>query len=174
MKTPVSERTSTTEGANTMNWDRIEGNWKQFKGRAVAALAAALGLVSGADALADPMSKAEYQVARRDIQSDFKGSRIGCEPMLGPVKEICLVEVSGRETVALAELEAAYLPSARTRNDAHIAKAQAGYALALKKCDYTAAPAKDACLKDAEAFHVAARADPEAQAKTAAINAGKR
>jgi hypothetical protein len=143
-------------------------------GPGLTALAVAIGLASGTDALADPMSKAEYQVARRDIQSDFRGSRIGCEPMLGPVKEICLVDVSGRETVALAELEAAYLPSVRTRHDAHIAKAQAGYALALKKCDYTAALAKEACLKDAEASNVAARADPDAQAKTAAINAGKR
>jgi hypothetical protein len=61
-----------------------------------------------------------------------------------------------------------------TRHDAHIAKAQAGYALALKRCDYMAAAAKDAFLEDAEASHVAARADPEAQAKAAAINAGKR
>jgi hypothetical protein len=144
------------------------------KRRAVAALVAAIGLASGTCALAQTMSKAEYLVARKNIVSDFKGARTGCEPMLGNVNDLCLVDVGGREAIALAELEAAYLPSVRTRQDAHIAKAEAGYALALKKCEYTAAPAKDACLKDAAASHVAARADPDVQAKAAAINAGKR
>ena len=145
-----------------------------MKRRTVAALSAAIGLASGTWALAQPMSKADYLVARNNIVSDFKGARTGCEPMLGDVNDLCLVDVAGREAIALAELEAAYLPSVRTLHDAHIAKAQAGYALALRKCHYTAATAKDACLRDAEASHVAARADPEVQAKATAINAGKR
>ena len=143
-------------------------------GRAVAALAAAIGLASGTCAFAQPMSKAEYLVAQKNIVSDFKGARIGCEPMQGNVNALCLVDVAGREAIALAELEAAYLPNPKTRNDVHIAKAQAGYEMAREKCAHKPADAKGACLKEAEAGHVAARADPDAQARTAAINAGKR
>jgi len=95
------------------------------RGRAVAALVAAFGLASGTYAFADPMTKADYQVARKNIESDFKGARIGCEPMLGNVKDICLADVRGREGIALAELEAAYAPGAKTLNDVQLAKDQA-------------------------------------------------
>jgi hypothetical protein len=100
---------------------------------AIAGLAAAIGLASGTFALADPMSKAEYQVARRNIVSDFKGARIGCEPMRGDVLDICLVDVAGREAIALAELEALYLPGAKTREGVDGAKAQARSALAAAR-----------------------------------------
>jgi len=111
---------------------------------ALAAIVGTIGLASATCAFADPMSKAEYQVARKNIASDFKGARIGCEPMRGDVLDICLVDVAGREAIALAELEAAYQPSVKTRGDVDSAKARARSALA------------------------------GAQPKSAAINAGKR
>ena len=104
-----------------------------MKGRAVVALAAAIGLASGTCAAADAMSKADYQVARKNIASDFRGARIGCEPMSGSVQDLCLVDVAGREGIALAELEALYLPGAKTREGVDIAKAQARSALAEAK-----------------------------------------
>jgi len=75
---------------------------------AVAAIAAAMGLASSACALAEPMSKAEYQVARKTVESDFRTARIGCEPMRGKVHDICMADVTGREGIRLAELEALY------------------------------------------------------------------
>lgn len=139
--------------------------------RAVAALAAAIGLASSPCALAEPMSKAEFQAARKNIESDFKGAKGGCEPMRDNVKDICLADVTGREAIALAELEAVYQPGPKTREDLRIARAQAGYALAREMCDDKAANAKDACLKEAEAANVVARADARAQLTTAEANA---
>ena len=125
---------------------------------AVAAVAAATGLAFSGCALADSMSSAEYQAARRNIESDYKGAKGGCEPMRANVKDICLADVTGREGIALAELEALYQPGPKTHNGVRIAKAQAGYWLAREKCDDRPDKAKDVCLKEAEAANIAARA----------------
>ncbi len=73
------------------------------------ALAAAAGLAFSQFGLAQPMSKAEYQVARKTVESDFRTARIGCEPMRGKVRDLCMADVTGREGVKLAELEAFYV-----------------------------------------------------------------
>ena len=52
---------------------------------AVAALAAAIGVAFSTLALAEPMTKAEYQAARKIIDSDYKGAKVGCEPMTANV-----------------------------------------------------------------------------------------
>ena len=75
---------------------------------AAAAIAAAIGLAPTGYALAQPMSKSEYQVARRTVESDFRTARVGCEPMRGKVHDICMADVTGREGIKLAELEALY------------------------------------------------------------------
>ena len=79
-----------------------------MRSAAAAALAAAIGLPYCACALAQPMSRAEYQAARRTVESDFRTARIGCEPMRGNVRDICMADVTGREGIRLAELEAVY------------------------------------------------------------------
>ena len=75
---------------------------------AVAALAATFGLVFSPCVPAQPMSKADYQVARKTVESDFRTARIGCEPIRGNAHEICMADVTGREGIKLAELEALY------------------------------------------------------------------
>lgn len=99
-----------------------------MRSAAVAALAAAIGLTSSACALAQPMSKAEYQVARRTVESDFRTARIGCEPMRGNVREVCMADVAGREGTKLAELEALY-----ARQDASDARLETRHSAAKKR-----------------------------------------
>ena len=99
-----------------------------MRSAAVAALAATIGLASSACALAQAMSKAEYQVARRTVESDFRTARIGCEPMRGNVREVCMADVTGREGIKLAELEALY-----ARQDASDARLETRHSAAKKR-----------------------------------------
>jgi uncharacterized protein YjbJ (UPF0337 family) len=133
----------------------------------VMTLVAMIGLAHGAVALAAPMSKAEYDGARKDIESDHKSAKIGCEPMPGSVKDVCLAEVRGRHELAIAELEHAYAPSAKAQYQLRIVKARAAHSAARKQCDDKAGIAKDTCLKDNEAVSAAARTNAAAQLKTA-------
>lgn len=97
--------------------------------RRPAALAlAAIALAFGTAALAQPMSKAEYQAARRTVESDFRTARIGCEPMRGDVRDLCMADVSGREGIKLAELEAFY-----ARQDAGDARLEARHSAVKKR-----------------------------------------
>jgi hypothetical protein len=135
------------------------------------AVAAAFAMAFSTFALAESMTKAEYQTARKNIESDYKSAKVGCDPMRANVKDICIADVTGRESIALAELEAVYQPGPKTQNDVRIARAQAGYWLAKEKCDDKAGHARDVCLKEAEAASMAARADAKAQLKTSEANA---
>jgi hypothetical protein len=130
--------------------------------------AIAMGLAFGAAAATHAMSKSEYTAAKKTIEADYKGLKAGCEPMLANAKDICNAEANGKHQVALAELEAAYKPSDKTRYNWGVAKADAVYAVDKEKCDELAGNAKDVCVKEADAKHVAAKADAKAHMKVVA------
>jgi hypothetical protein len=134
-------------------------NWPSIGAAAAIALAACT--TSGAQGL----GKAEYQAARKTLESDFRTAKIGCEPMLGNVRTICMADVRGREVVALAELRAAYEPTPEALMEVRILKARAGLALARARCEDVPAPRKAACDLEAEAAHGAALAAPPTAAK---------
>lgn len=144
-----------------------------LKPRTLPALSAAIALAFNAAALAEEMSRAEHHAARAIIESDFKGVRIGCEPMRANVKAICLADADGRERVALAELQALYQPSDKARYEVRLAQADAIHAVARQTCDDRAGPAKNDCVKQADAAHVAARADAKAERAPAQPRSGK-
>ena len=123
-------------------------------------MAAALGLLAFDDSRAQNLGKAEYLALRKTIESDFRTAKIGCEPMLGNVRTICMADVRGRESIALAELRAAYERTDEARMEVRILKARAGLALARARCEDAAAHRKAACTADAEAAHGAALAAP--------------
>ena len=130
--------------------------------------AIAMGLAFSAAAVTKGMSKPEYTAARKTIEADYKGLKAGCEPMLANAKDICNAEAKGKHQVALAELQATYKPSDKARYNVGIAKADAIYAVDKEKCDDLAGNAKDVCVKEAEAKHVAAKADAKAHMKVVA------
>jgi len=124
----------------------------------ITAIAAAVSLAFSACAMASSMTKDEYKAGKKGIEADYTSMKAGCGPLLA------------NANVALAELEAAYKPSAKTRYEVRIAKADADYAVAKEKCDDLAGNAKDVCVKEAKAAHVAAKADAKTQLKTADAN----
>jgi len=79
--------------------------------------------------------------------------------MSGNAKDICMQDAKGKEKVAKAEAEASYQNTAKAREAARVAQADATYSVAKEKCDDQTGNAKDVCVKEAKAAHVKAIAD---------------
>ena len=132
--------------------------------------AAAFSLAFSAAAMADSQSKAEYKADKNSIQAEYKSAKAGCDRFTANAKDICVAEAKGKEDVALSELEARYHPSPKANYNVLIAKAQADYSVAKQRCDDMSGNAKDVCVKEAKAALSAAKADAQAQMKTANAN----
>jgi hypothetical protein len=135
------------------------------------ALSAVFCLAIGTGALAGTMSMTDHKAANADILANYKTDTAACAAMTGNVKDICVQEAKGRETIDKAQLLAYDSPSDKHRYGVRIAKADAAYAVAKEKCDDFSGNAKDVCLKEANSAHVAAKADAKVAEKTADANA---
>jgi hypothetical protein len=131
----------------------------------------ALGVAFSAGAMAENMSKTDYKAGKDKIAAEYKTGKAACASLAGNVKDICTADAKGKEKVALAELEASYKPSNKTRYEARAAKAEADYAVANERCDDKAGNEKDVCVKEAKAVETTAKADAKAQMKTSDANA---
>lgn len=129
-------------------------------------IALAVSMAFSAGAMAEGMSKASYKADKARISAEYKVDKAGCASLSGNPGDICVAEAKGKEKIAKAELEASYEPSRKSRYEAHVAKAEADYAVANEKCDDLAGNAKDVCVKEAKAAKIAAKADAKAQMKT--------
>lgn len=134
-------------------------------------IALAVSLAFSAGAMAQGISKSDYQAGKGRIAAEYKSARAACASLSGNTSDICVAEASGAEKVALADLEAGYKPSPKTRYQARAASAEADLAVAKERCDDMAGNAKDVCVKEANAAATAAKADARAQMKTSEANA---
>lgn len=131
----------------------------------------AVSLVFSVGAMAQGMSKTDYNTSREKISADYKSAKAACDSMSGNPKDICIAESKAKEKIAKAELEASYKPTPKNRYQAQVAKADADYAVAKERCDDLAGNAKDVCVKEAKAAQTKAKADAKAQMKTTDANA---
>ena len=132
----------------------------------IKALALAVGFAFGASALAQGMTKEDYQAGRQRIETDYKSAKANCASLSGNPNDICLAQARGGEKVAVAELDAGFKPTPTTRYKARVAKAEADYAVAKERCDEMAGNTKDVCVKESKAAQTTAVADAKAQMKT--------
>jgi hypothetical protein len=130
------------------------------------AIAVAIGLVFSAGAMAQSLSKSDYEAEKDRIAAAYKSDKANCDAHSGNKKDVCIAEAKGNEKIAKAELEARAEPSAKHHYDVLIAKADADYAVAKEKCDDQAGNAQDVCVKEAKAVETRAKADAEVQMKT--------
>jgi len=137
-------------------------------------IALAVGVAFSAGAMAQNMSKNDYQDAKTRIGTEYKSARTACASLSGNRNDICLAEAKGTEKVALADLEAGYRPTAQTRHEAGVARAEADLAVAKERCDDMAGNAKDVCVKEATAAATIAKADARSRMKTSDANATAR
>lgn len=129
-------------------------------------IAAALTLAFSASSMAQGMSKTAHKAAEEKIEAEYKAAKTGCDSLAGNAKNICLAEVKGKESVAKADLEVEYKPSAKARYEARMAKAERDYKVAKEKCNDKGGNLKDLCVKEAEAALTTAKADAKLQEKT--------
>jgi hypothetical protein len=130
----------------------------------------AIGLAFGSGALAQTMSKTQYNAARDGIAAEYRTAKAACRSLSGNAKDICKAQAGGEEKVAKAELDAKYKPSVDASYKARVARADANYSVAREECDDKAGNIKDVCVKEAKAALVSAKADALAQKKTVNAN----
>jgi len=128
------------------------------------ALFAAAGLGLSGAALAQmnanmPVSKAAYEQARNDADAQYKLDKQACSSLAGNANDVCVAEAKGKDRVAKADAEAAYTHTAKARQNARVAHAQAAYDVAVEKCDDLAGNGKDVCVKEAKAALVKGKAN---------------
>ena len=56
------------------------------------AVASAIVLAFSAAAIANSMSKAEYNAAKKNIEAGYKSAKALCGPLLANAKDICMAE----------------------------------------------------------------------------------
>jgi len=135
------------------------------------AIVLAIGFAFSAGAMAQSISKDDYQAGKDKIAAEYKSARAACASLSGNSSDICVAEAKGTEKVAMADLEASYKPTSKTLYQARVAKAEAALAVAKERCDDMAGNAKDVCVKEAKAAATSAKADAKAQMKTSEANA---
>jgi len=128
--------------------------------------ALAISLAFSAGAMAQSLSKTDYEAGKDQIAAEYKVAKAGCATLSGNPNDICMAGAKGNEKVALADLEATYKPGIETRYEARVAKANADYGVAKERCDDQAGNTKDVCVKEAKSAETAAKADAKARMKT--------
>ena len=137
----------------------------------ISAITLVIGLAFSTGAMAESMTKNQYKSHVKSIESEYMVDKAGCDSLAGNAKDICVAEAKGKQSVAKAELEANYKPSVKARYNAHVAKADADYSVAIQKCDDKAGNDKDVCVKEAKAAKVHQIADAKTQMKSKNANA---
>ncbi|MFZ3084388.1 hypothetical protein [Rhodoferax ferrireducens] len=131
------------------------------------AVVLAIGLAFSVGAMAQGMTKVQYETARTGVSAELKLARAACDSFSANAKDLCLAEASGKEKVATAELNARFAPSEAASYKVRLARADADYVLAREKCDDLAGHVKDVCVKETKAKAVTAKANAKVHMKTA-------
>lgn len=131
----------------------------------VKVLAFTIALAFSAGAVAQNVNETEYKAGKDRISAEYKMAKASCAALAGNAKDVCGAEATGKDNVALADLEATYKPTEKNRYKVRVAKAEADYGVAMQKCDDLSGTPKDVCVKEAKAAQISAKADAKAQMK---------
>ncbi len=112
-----------------------------------------------ASAGASPLSEDGYKSAKKDADTQYGIDKSGCGSLNANAKDICLAQAKGKHEVAKADAEVAYKNTAKHREEARVARAEAAYKVSIEKCDDLAGNPKDVCVKEAKAALVAGKAE---------------
>jgi hypothetical protein len=106
-----------------------------------------------------PMTKVDHATAKKHAGMQYKVEKDACASLAGNTRDVCMTEAKGHEKIALAEADAAYANTPKSREKARTAHAQAARDVAVEKCDDLAGNPKDVCVKEADALLVRGKAD---------------
>lgn len=121
--------------------------------------AAAFGISSAVDSPRTLMSRADYSVARKSIESETRIALGHCRAVDGAPRDVCKAEVRAEERIKRADLDARYHGTVSAAADARLARAKAQYDIAKAKCGVYGSEQKVECLQSARAEKARALAD---------------
>jgi len=135
-------------------------------------IAAGLGIAAASEAqvtgpATTPLSKEAYATAKKNADTQYESDKAACASLSGNAKDICAAEAKGKASSAKADAEAGFKNTPKAREHARIARAQAGYDVAMEKCDDLAGNPKDVCVKEAKAELVKGKANANVDRVTA-------
>ena len=142
-----------------------------FKAPQLAALAIALSCGFATSTMA--MTSAEHKAQEKRIEADYKTNKDKCQSLSGNAKDIYASEAKGMEKIAKADMASQYKPSPKADAKLRETRADAVYDTAKEKCDDLAGNAKDVCVKDAKAAHVAALGEAKVRQTSATTSGDK-
>lgn len=160
-----------TELASSKLHKPIKSSRNIMKNFTINSITLAIGLVFSFSAAAESMTKAQLKAHEKNIQAEYKVALAACDSLSGNANDICVAEAKGNKSIALAESEASYKPSAKTHYNVNAAKADADYEVAIQKCDDKAGNAKDVCVKEAKAVNTHQMSDAKLKMKSSEANA---
>lgn len=119
--------------------------------RYLAVVTVVLGLLFLVDANAESMTKHQYNVQDKIIESTRNVEMEKCKALSENANDICEAKAEGKGNVAEAELKRNFKPSAKSRYTLAETKANAAYEVAIEKCDDKTSTEKDRCVDNAKA-----------------------
>ncbi|CAG0953514.1 hypothetical protein MTYP_00325 [Methylophilaceae bacterium] len=128
-------------------------------------IAIVLGLSFSVGAMAENMSKTQYNTLEKNIEFEYRNAKAECASLAGNEKDICIVEAKANMRIAKSQLKVDYKPSTVTRYDARVALAEADYSVAMERCDDKSDKNRGACVLDAKAAKASEIANARTQSK---------
>lgn len=108
------------------------------------------------------MDKDLFKATQDRIDAAYQSEQAQCASLKGNARKVCEAEAKANRKVAKAEAEAEYKNTAKARTMAIVARADAAYSVARKKCDELSGTEKTVCITEAKAARVRAKADARA------------
>jgi hypothetical protein len=120
-------------------------------------LFAVAGLMSSPAGAA--MDKDAFKATQDRIDATYQSDKAQCASLKGNARGVCDAEANAKRKTAMAEAEADYKNTTKARTHAIVARADAEYSVAKKKCDDLSGTEKVVCATKANAARVRAKAD---------------
>lgn len=115
-----------------------------------------------ATASATTMDKDAFKATQDSIGEAYRSDQAQCASLKGNARDVCEAEAKAKRKIEKAEAEAEYKNTAKARTMAIVARADAEYSVARKRCDALSRTEKTVCVTKAKAARVRAKADARA------------
>lgn len=105
------------------------------------------------------MDKDAFKATRDRIEMTYRSDKAQCASLQGNARVVCEAEAKAKRKIEKAEAEADFRNTTKARTHAIVARADAEYSVAKKKCGDLSGSEKTVCVTKANAARVRAKAD---------------
>ena len=107
---------------------------------------AAAFTAGGTNEYGQAITQTQHDANLRAIEARREAREAACETGVGPERELCRIEATGEESVAIAEAEAAFRRTQQSARAAQRARIDARYQMERAKCGALGGLKRDKCL----------------------------